>query len=697
MASSSELIAALRELRGDPVVASVLRGEPDPATRSRLKTVVDLNPSAASGEIEPPRSHHVETQLYYRSRDADREAVGVENWLQHHREALSASESKRLENRLRAEHLFAASQLEIGQLKADHAESSARLFQQTEDLQKQRHRDAEEQEALDARQYAEKLQRTTDIELLSPLPMEPYAAENMSSAQRQPRAPSMDTSVQTPSFLAPRGAILYEPSAEPTLYTSGILPTSSLVMDTSQLGEIDEEKNYAEKARLVGSIASPQPRSGSANAIQATTSTRSPPGTSMMHLHQSTIASPKNGRSTYAKEASATELTALKEAVEQRDRTIRRLEKQLHEDHVYYETQLARAKQDLQQAELMADSRVTALRAQLDEALSRRRPGSSSIEYTAEEVQQKLLSVQQMYRANLEEIKAASSRALDAVQEATEARVIDVTTKAEKSIAEAREAFRRDRFDSLSKEKEQLLQVLTREMELALRESEISFRDSIHEAVSAKIRDEIQVVFRRHLKSDVLPTVQLKMVADVRSQVSASSLKELEGVCAEKILHLRSVVRDEVIALGPQIEKIFSQIADRHDHFMQTVDKSVLDVLSADVRQLHSAVRDVENETQLQESLEKQHRQKMLVYQRRIDELETNLDSERLFQHQVRANISKEEERRILAERMDEPIAAPVPATTSTSGAEQAADSRAPATSRGTSLPPWMRSGSGAK
>jgi hypothetical protein len=703
MASSNDLITALRELRSDPLVASVLRGEPDSATSARLKSVVDALPGSCgtNARVTPPSNascSQLETQLYYRSRDADRDAVGVENWLQHHREALSASESKRLESRLRAEHLFAASQMEIGLLKAEHAETSARMFLQTEELKKQRLRDAEEQEGLEARQYADKLQRTaTDIDVLSPLPQQPPGSAGGASVDRRiARAASVDTSVQTPSFLAPRGAILYEPSEEPSLYASGVLPSSSLLIDTSQLGEIDEEKNYAEKARLYGSLAGGSPPPGSTGA----------PSTSALGL---SATKPSAGRSagTHTRDAAAVEVAGLREAVEQRDRTIRRLERQLHEDRVYYETQLSRAKQDLQQAEMMADSRVAALRAQLDEALSRRRPGTSSVEYTADEVQQKLLAVQQMYRANLEELKEASSRAFETVQEQSEARILEVTSRAEKAIADARESFRRDRFDSLAKDKEQLMLVLTREMELALRESELAFRDSIHEAVSSKIRDEIQLVFRKHLQSDVLPTVQIKMVQDVRSQVGASSQKELEGVCAEKVMHLRQIVRDEVALLAPKIEHTFSQIADRHDHLLQTVDKGVLDVLTAEIRNLQTSVREVDTETLLQESLEQQHRQKMLVYHRRIEELENGLETERAFQRQVRASIATHAEKRAAQILMDVPVpiaASPATATAAdgSGGSEQTAtgsqqDAASASASRGVALPPWMRSGSGSK
>lgn len=350
----------------------------------------------------------------------------------------------------------------------------------------------------------------------------------------------------------------------------------------------------------------------------------------------------------------------------------------------------------------MAESRVSALRAQLDEAMTRRRPGTSSTEYSTEEVHQKLLSVQQMYRANLEEMKEASSKTLEALQEATEARILDVTARAEKAIADAREAFRRDRFDSLAKDKEQLLVVLTREMELALKESELSFRDSIHEAVSSKIRDEIQLIFRKHLKSDVLPTVQLKMIQDVKRDVSLSAQKELEGVCSEKVMHLREVVRDEVGLLAPQIEQIFHGIAQKHDHFMQTADKAVLDVLSTELLQLQSAVRDVDTETLLQESLEKQHRQKMLVYQRRIEELEHAFTTERSFQQQVTASIAVQEDQLRLQNRLDDPVVAAAgspssnsqPAAAAAAAEEQAGAKSSQPAARGTALPPWMRSGS---
>ena len=101
MASSRELLDALRAARADETVASVLgaagKGAPSP--------YANMNQS--------PQRALMRDQV-----DA-REAAGVRQWLAYHQQHLQTSERRRVDNRLRAQEAFEASQSELAALQAE--------------------------------------------------------------------------------------------------------------------------------------------------------------------------------------------------------------------------------------------------------------------------------------------------------------------------------------------------------------------------------------------------------------------------------------------------------------------------------------------------------------------------------------------------------------------------------------------------
>lgn len=649
--TSKELFDSLHELRSDPLIAAVLRGDgavhadraqrppsnghSSPPTRSSyLASHPHRTSSPTPADLQNVALAH-ESSQFLRNRDASRASVGVSNWVQNHRGEVDAAEVRRVENRLKAERTFAQTQLDVEKFRLEHHRPSSHQVdhQMNKGGQEVRASDGSVG-ARDDNSPAKETQTTPEEVALAPRQTYEDVASHPSGASPVPMRPLVSGSTAPIHHYAggsmhsvmPLGAFspLYQ---EMQRFNS----TASPQLNTDDaFGPVNEEENYRAKAADSRQI---REDNGALNS-QAN-----------RHNHVDDLF----GRNT--------EIDALKTAVEQRDRTIHRLERQLAQDRDYYEQQIQRLKAESHEERIGAEGRVTALRAQIDQLISSR-AGRNAHETTIEDMTIKLQAVQRMYRESVDDIRRAAVEKSEDLERTCEARVNEITQRAEAAIREAKEVYRVERSDYLTAQKERLVDLVQREQQLLLREAEASLKDVVEASVKEKLVTEMECAFRKHLQADVLPALRDQMRLDATAEVLKEATTSAEGIFSGKALELRNLLQlhccdletNMIARFKVSAEQILSnvhntqhavpsEIANGEHAISITSNASAL--LRQSQRGLDEALAKTVAEDERQKRMEDLHGEKMEVYRRRMEQIEEALDSEKRFADAIRQQVSQ--------------------------------------------------------
>jgi hypothetical protein len=663
--SSQELFESLRQLRSDPLVAAVLRGdgeqqggsrfpneaithgghrEASPPTRSAFlashpthddRTTHRSNKGIADEELQHVALAH-ESNQFLRNRDATRASVGVNHWVHNHRGEVDAAEARRVENRLKAEKMFAQTQLDVEKFRLEHQYRSLPDAPKAAPHQVPPGNAFESNAAplANAYEFTDHEGGSSPVKQTQTTPPDiPLVGTEDQQSQYRPVAAHVHP--YHPSTSGDRAPLsLFSPlhAEMERFYT-----TASPQLNTDDVyGPVDEDENYRVKALA---------------AVTNNASSGNDDGAHYSH-----------GEDLFQRN---TEVAALREAVEQRDRTIKRLERQLAQDRDYYEQEIQRYKSDAHEERIANEGRVTALRAQIDQLVSSR-AGRNAHETTIEDMTVKLQAVQRMYRESIDEIRRAAASRNELLEKTCEERIKVVAQRAEDAIRQAKEAYRVDRSEYLTSQKERLVELVQREQNLLLREAEASLKDVVEASVRDKLITEIELAFRKHLQADILPALRDQMRADATADVLKDATIAADGMFATKSLELRNLLQDHCAGMQSTMASRFQTTA---EHILRSVHTktdgvvastfarndggeghhsdaiTISSTASVRLRQTHVALNDAIEKTVVeddrQKKLDELHGEKMAVYRRRMDQIEGALESEKQFADAIRFQVAQ--------------------------------------------------------
>lgn len=662
--SSKELFESLRQLRSDPLVAAVLRGdgeqqdsrlgteaiahgghrESSPPTQSAYLQQVPSHsrdrshPATTADELRQVALAH-ESNQFLRNRDATRASVGVNNWVHNHRGEVDAAEARRVENRLKAEKMFAQTQLDVEKFRLEHqyrkSLDTEKQRPQTEHAEQHNARldfGEDEQQEISGSSPVKQTQ-TTPPDAALEATAQPHAYHPVSTTNALPARLQHVGGDAPLSFLSPFHSEIqrFHTTASPQLNTDEFY------------GPVDEDENYRVKALAVATSYE------GANAL-------TDPYTNLRK---------EKNEDMFARND---ELAALRDAVEQRDRTIKRLERQLAQDRDYYEQEIQRYKSDAHEERIASEGRVTALRAQIDQLVSSR-AGRNAHETTIEEMTVKLQAVQRMYRESIDDIRRAAATRNELLERTCEERIKDVSQRAEDAIRQAKETYRVDRSEYLTSQKDRLVELVQREQNLLLREAESSLKSVVEVSVREKLITEIELAFRKHLQADILPALRDQIRVDATAEVLKEATKSADGIFASKALELRNLLQEHCTGMQATMVSRFQTTAEqilRSVHHQpssagsggakQSNDPSsengsgvdaitISSTATVQLRQTHialnAAIEKTVAEEGRQQKLEELHGEKMAVYRRRMDQIEGALESEKQFADAIRQQVAQ--------------------------------------------------------
>lgn len=559
---SADILEALRDLRKDPAIAAILeQGQSQDSPRPRDATSTP-QPTKKPGE------------QYYSERDAEREHVGVGNWLQRHRDDLSNSEAKRVDSRLRSEHMFALSQLEFERFMAEK------------------------------KLHEEELTKALDKVGSKPAPQEENHDDQVLRCESIDREVQTTYVVETTAGSLPAAAVVPAEAlfaGDPE--NSGkrrMLDVPSVMLDTvKDLGPLDEDANYAKKVEQMG-------------------------------LQMPSAASYRSPRPTVAE---TTEISALKEAVNQRDSTIRRLERLIREDRDYYESAISKHKAETEQQRLLSESRIAALRGQIDQLVT---DSEATKRKKEEDWETKLEKMQSAYDQSVNTIRAQAEAQLTAAHEEVERTVRDVVARADASVRQARDAYRLERSEVLGREKDSLAARLAKELDVLIREAELRLREDVEGQLLEKLQHDMEKKLRGQMRSELMPLVQSQLVADVRANLIGIVEQEVQGVYAQKALELEKQVRREM-AIAEKNFLASLAAAQRGskgsdgalDHFKHDeAAGAAIQLMQSQLNKFSTLQEAAEKAVKEQEELDDEHRRKLKVVERQKESLERMIDLE---------------------------------------------------------------------
>lgn len=617
--TTQALFSALKELREDPSVAAVLAGAPDTASGYRLPLRTPTTSSSAAANSSPPRgttatadSYHSgggtvqhDAELFYRDRDAARESVGIRNWLQKHRDELSNSEARRVDTRLRTEQLFAQSQLDVESVRLDRSNpSSASLIVPVNGGAADSSNMGLAASSLDVEHAM-----TQTPGFLTGGPTSSTTANSLKPHHSSPlRSGSVSQPRRTTISLSPPQSELQTPGAgmgmEAPLqqhYAHRSIPSRIVVLNTEDyFGPIDGDANYAQKRAT----------SNRANGYEDE--------------------DPEfGGEDPWLRDAAKDEVTALEEAVEHRDRTIRRLQRQLSEDRAYFEQQIASKDSELNELRAASESRVTALRSQIDELVTLR-ANRNAEEVSLEDLRAKLTTVQASYRDSVNALKQEAADKLEAMEIACQRRIDEILDQSEEAVRQAKETFRTARMDTLTTERQQILDYVSREQDLRLREVGVEIEARLRDSVLQVVIKEIEEAFQRNLATHVIPALRKQLTADALVDASVKLREECEGLFAQKLQSLRVTLLGELEVAELRFTEQYLKEAEQQGtlHPPNLAVAAAMDQRVAVVQQI---VAEVKAEEQRQDQLEALHQEKMAVYRKRIVQTNASVEHEESF------------------------------------------------------------------
>jgi hypothetical protein len=609
---SDDIIRAMQELRRDPAIADIV-GDAAGTPRAVLPTRADSPPSAQLKQTPASPSSAFITR---RNRDPDE--MGVLNWVSKHRDELSDADARRLDHRLRAEHLFATAQLEMERFNVDSI--SSRTAQQEEDAV--RRADLALPAVLqsvaptgDEMLPTQVLSMATPVRAAAPSPaVSPAPALALAAASpaavtptpyaHEPLAATADLSHMSATAGPPAGYLPRGGAPVPVAHST------SLLIDTEkELGALDEESNYAAKQRLLAQDDKARalvPGGYAAGSAAAAVSPR----------------------------ASRHDADVLLEAIHQRDRTIHHLEQQLAQEREHFEDTLRRTKDDNEQLRRHSDSRVTILAAQLDEISRQSITAQSS---ATSDAQSALQNTESMFAKHADDLREETTALLRNYQFELDARLRHVVETADLTVRSVREAHVVEKGEVIVQEKDGLVQRLAREQELMLREAELRLRDDTTRSSIATMKAEVERYIADKTEAEIVPRVQTQIAQDAVGAFGGALRDEVAAMVREGMDELRETLRREVAAENERLQLLSATLAtETMSTSAALLDEGAVNEHMALFQQLQ---REAADTAARRRDGEEEHAELVKQLRRRTSQLEDDLTTERRVSKSLAAEL----------------------------------------------------------
>jgi hypothetical protein len=566
---SKELLDALADLRRDPFIQSLLEegerndpssGQQAPSTYSRD---TDRTPpprrQSDSTQLDRQRTRNdqevgLEPSLFLHRREDQRDSVGTIHWLEHHRDELSQSEKKRLENRLRAENMFALAQLEYDQFVSDvknrsqHNPASAVKVGGAG-----RENDAVAPSSTKVAHHAD------PVEERRPPTPQPHYTKSNSGAPYQATEPA---GVQTRGGnVLDHGAGSALPAA--ALASLGMRPTPTMTDHPSTAPLDSEEEIYRRKLKELTGRSTPiaqsvqretangyaeaaMPGSHSPSAAAGANNTQRTESFMAPNSHSPDVGHPDlrprqtlssaqailPSRETSLQRRFDLDYAALVEAVEQRDRTIARLERLLREDKEYYEGQLVQKRNEIVHLQNSTELRIQAMKQEMQTLLHASKKASDMDHH---DVREKLSVIEANYLRSAAELRTEFNVLIQNYHNDCDRRMREVTEEAERTMREARDTYSIDYSKALEAERRRLLDRLGKDQENMLREAELQLRTELEKTLFARVKTALEANIRAQLRTELLPLVRSELMSTIKTQLIRYMEDEARVIVAEEL------------------------------------------------------------------------------------------------------------------------------------------------------------------
>ena len=584
---SKELLEALADLRNDPMVRSAID-----SGRKQNDSANDPN------RITPQKK-------YFEDRESAREGVGTRNWLQTHREELSASEKKRLDTRLRAENMFAVAQMEYEQLVNDLRGNG------------------KAQDDVGHREYDDPRPQSTQST--------PAADRYRSSpAPQQPSGPV--ASVHTPSPTEHRRGYVLDHGRSSSLPAAAAASLHRVEVEDAAPME-DEETIYRRKLRELHGDEPSQPRGRSPPPETASGAHQSP-----ANMHSSKAASLPY-RQNEAQRRFDQDYAALMEAVQQRDRTIERLERLQREDRDYYEGQLLQKKAELENVRSACEARISAMKSEMTHLLDRTQHASQASNH---DVKAQLASIEASYERGLGELRTEFNSLLTNYQAECERRMREITEAAEKAVRVARDSYNIDHSKALDEERQALVSRLQKEQDLMLRDAELKLRTELEKVLFNRVKASLEGAVRAQLRQELLPVVQRELTAQLKAQLTSTMLHELREAFIKRAEDWQKQ-QQELLRQQRELQDHANTARQKGDEEAMKKGEEIAQILSQFASLQHVA----EEKLKAQQEAQVEHQRRIREGTERIKALEASLAEaeEKRLQHQVAEQQAKDSQR----------------------------------------------------
>jgi hypothetical protein len=650
---SDDLFAALEALRSDPALADVFSrpsaAASTTATDHRNSSATHRSPSKADRHVlfgtdpgsSPQSSRSYATAInrgsgaesasldFLRHRAEQREELGVAHWLTRHRQEVTEADQRRMENRLRAEHLFATAQL------------AAESFRDASTLG--------EEHAAEAAWTAP--------------PLEKQSAAGSSSSAQYPRRANTPPQRSSPSPPPPQ---------ERSSITSRLIPNAANAHGAASSGlpsversdaataelrrsppppppeVLNEEANYAAKVRALAlpapQQAYPAHRSTPPPAGSSLFGQRSPsPGQTAMSRWlidsaEGTAASASRTRLDRSERADrnvhSDTIHLLRKAVTDRDEQIVRLERRLREQQQHFDASIQDARREHDAALRHADQRAALLETEISELT--KMIATTNMEATRD-AHAALTEAHATFTQYCETLRDEMASILKGHQIAMDLRLHEVIEAADLTNRSCRETYIVEKAEVITHEKEALLQRLAREQDLMLREAEVSLQDSLERQMLSKLRADVRHYVTEAADSLLIPKLKSVLGTDVETYFGRTVRTLVDAALNDGARRMREELAVELTKNRDELSTLSSTLA------AETMASTAQLVESAEIERYRQMFEDLKasaerraDEHRSEVGQQAEHTQRMTE---RIRDLEEQLQGEKVIAQKLAAEV----------------------------------------------------------
>lgn len=527
----SDVIRNINSLRNDPDVASALR-------RARGDGLVsdDRNYAHSAAHLGAnSAAAGTDSREFLEARDAERDSLGVQNWTYRHRDEVSAGDADRLAKRLEAESDYATAQSAIEGFRRDSAQ--ALPCPGTAILS------AGDPGGIVIQPDAGRARNTNPYDLPSSASYlggggyaglggtsgrsgsgaGGYSAGSPSSYNRAKNygaPPTSATSARSnPRHHTDAAASLASLMGSGGAGTRSGANGGDVLLDThTRYGDIDEMANYEAKRKQMtrSSIADRVRQSLEPQHFASVDSNAGLNAPLSAAVRTGAMPPPSDSQS----------VTALMDTIGIRDATIARLEAQIREERRFHESALAEVKDEndhLKEQLRRYDAETSKTVEEIRNATA------AEVRSVKEQHARELDAARLRFDQRVKSVEDDMMKSLSAARQNFEAALARVDDLQDTSAAQFRQTLREERAEALSREKTSLIELLSREQEVLLREGEQRIIADLSRQLQERARTELQRIVAQQTTEVLLPSLKELVTRDVVKAISERATAAAEA------------------------------------------------------------------------------------------------------------------------------------------------------------------------